>query len=201
MIKLLQSNWFAMPLGAMAYLATTALVWPPAHREPAIEGVVPASAKAGLSSNWESQNAETDLLIEELRKEKEELAQRQAEMNSLAERLRVERLELNQVTQTVYQMQMEFDANVVRVREAELTNLKKLGRTYANMDPASVALVFDQMDDLSIVKILALMRDSEVAPILEAMAQSGQADAKRVADISERLRRALPDPADKKQNR
>ena len=134
------------------------------------------------------------------RKEKEALAKRQSQLNELAERLRIERLELNQVTQIVYQAQTQFDSNVVRVAEAELVNLKKLARTYAGMSPEGAALIFKQMEETTLLRVLALMKDSETAPILEAMAKQGEGDARRVALISERLRLLLPQSKDSKRN-
>ncbi len=193
MMKLLKSSWLASFLGALLYLGMTALVW----RAPAksnLAGQPAGSAETSLALDFH--NPELDLLIEELKKEKEALGKRQTQLNELAERLRIERLELDQVTQTVHQAQAQFDSNVVRVLEEELVNLKKLARTYAGMTPEGAALVFQQMEESTLLKILALMKDSETAPILEAIAKQSEADAKRVAAISERLRLSLPNPKD-----
>jgi flagellar motility protein MotE (MotC chaperone) len=198
MMKLLKSGWLASLIGALLYLGTTMLIWrPPAPSQAAPQSSAPAETTAPV---LDFRNPELDLLIEELKKEKEALAKRQSQLNELAERLRIERLELNQVTQMVHQAEAQFDRNVVRVVQEELVNLKKLARTYAGMSPEGAALIFKQMDEMTLLRVLALMKDSETAPILEAMAKQGEADAKRVAAISERLRVLMPSPKDSKRN-
>ena len=71
-------------------------------------------------------------LVAELKKEKEAVGIREQQLNDLALRLQNERTELNQITQKVFQMQREFDTNVVRVREEELPNLKRLVKVYSS---------------------------------------------------------------------
>ncbi|MCI0535277.1 MAG: hypothetical protein L0Z50_08615 [Verrucomicrobiales bacterium] len=195
MTKLLKSGWLTSLLGALLFLATTALVWrPPASLHPPAE---PSESGEGIVHS-DLPNPDLDLLIEELRKEKESLEKKQIQLNELAERLRIERLELNQVTQMVRQAQTQFESNVVRMVEEEQVNLKKLARTYAGMSPEGAALIFRQMEEPTLLKVLAMMKDSERAPILEAMAKQGEADAKRVVTLSERLRLLLPTPKDSK---
>jgi exonuclease VII large subunit len=198
MIKLLKSGWFTSLIGALLYLGTTVLLW----RSPAIPSTTqePSAPPETIGPVSDFHNAELDLLIEELKKEKEAFAKRQSQLNELAERLRIERLELNQVTQTVHHAEAQFDSNVVRVLEEELVNIKKLARTYAGMSPESAALIFKQMEETTLLKILTAMKDSETAPILEAMAKQGEVDARRVAAISDRLRLSLPKPKDSKRN-
>jgi len=101
-----------------------------------------------------------------------------------------ERAEINQVTQTVHQLQMQFDASVVRVREEEIANLKKLAKIHAAMSPEGAALILKEMTDDQIVKILVFMKDDDAAPILETMAKLGKDDSRRVAGLSERIRLA-----------
>jgi len=198
MIKLLQSNRTAGVIGAMLYLLMTAWLWHPPNQPSAPGGGHRLSQRA--TPSWNFQNAEMDLLIEELKKEKEALKKRQTQLNELSDRLQAERLEINQVTQMMHHLQGQFDSNVVHVVEEENANLKKLARTYAGMTPEAAALVFKQMDESTLLKILALMRDSEAAPIFEVMAKQSDAEAKRVANLSERLRLALPNPKDTKRN-
>lgn len=92
------------------------------------------------------------------------------------------------MTQQVGRIQTEFDRNVVRVREEETANLKRLAKIYAAMTPEGAVSILKEMKDDDIVKILAYMKDVETAPILELLAKPGVADAKRTAQISERLK-------------
>ena len=188
-MKILTSPWTASLLGVALYLATTALFWHP---------IPPGSADAGdavyegAGPSWTFQNAEIDQLVTELKRERELLSEREKQLNDLAARLQSERLEINQVTQQVHQLEVEFDQNVVRAREEETVNLKKLARMYAAMTPEGSAMIFKQLDDTSLVKILMYMKDAETAPILETMAKQNEAQARRAAALSERLRLALP---------
>ena len=94
------------------------------------------------------------------------------------------------VTQSVRQLQTDFDQNVLRISEEETANLKKLAKVYADMEPASAANILQEMDDASIIKIMVFMKDVETAAIWEAMAKKGQPQAKRAALLSDRLRLA-----------
>jgi flagellar motility protein MotE (MotC chaperone) len=188
MIRLLQSSWTASGVGLVLYLATMVVAWRPyAQPPPDLDNEV--TRPAGPS--WAYQNPEADLLIAELKKEKEALAAKEKDLNDLASRLQTERAELNQLTQIVHQVQAEFDRNVIRVRDQESANLKRLAKMYSTMTPDGAAAVFKALDDSTLVKVLTCMKDTETAAILEVMARQGEAQAKRVAAISEHLRLSL----------
>jgi flagellar motility protein MotE (MotC chaperone) len=191
MIKLFQSQWFAGGFGTVLYLVATVFFWHPV-RPNVSELETPQPHKAGPS--WTFHNPEVEQLIGELKKELEANALKEKQLNELALRLKTERQELNQVTQAVHELQMEFDRNVVRIEEQESANLKKLAKMYATMAPENAVQIMNQMDETTLVKILALMKDTETAPILEAMGKQNEAEAKRAATLSERLRLTLPKP-------
>ena len=186
MIKLLQSRWIVAVIGAIFYAVCTVVFWPHIDPPPAADAHAAAPPKAVPS--WEFENPEVDQLIADLKKEREMLGQREQDLNQLAARLQAERAELNQVTQTVHQLQTDLDQTVLRVRDEETANLKKLAKMYAAMEPSSAALVFTELDDAAVVKIMVFMREDEAAPILEILAKRGAAETKRAAAISERLR-------------
>ncbi len=192
MMRLFQSPWTASSLGVIVYLAVFVMAWKP----PAIPEEDPgAAAPSAAGPSWSFQNPEVDLLIGELKREKEAVAAREKELKELAERLRIEHAELLQLTQAVQQVQAEFDQNITRVRAEEAANLKRLAKTYAAMSPAGAASVLKAMDDSTVVKVLLFMKDSETAAVLEVLAKQSPADAKRAAAISERLRLSLSEPA------
>ena len=116
------------------------------------------------------------------------LQQREQQLNDLAIRLDAERAEINQATQSVQQLQIDFDKNVVRVKEEETANLKKLAKVYAAMSGEAVGNIFAELDDTAVVKIMVFMKEEEKAVVLEAMAKKSGSEAKRAAAISERLR-------------
>jgi len=189
MIRLWQSSWVAAGIGAVLFLVTAAAVLNPRKLLNARQAQIAASAKKQTPhAGWDFSNPEIDQLIAELKMEKEGLALREQQLKELATRLAAERSEINQTTQAVNRLEKEFDERIVRVREEETANLKKLAKTYAAMSPEGAATILKQMEDDQIVKILVFIKEGDSAPILEAFAKSGEADAKRVAMISERVR-------------
>lgn len=199
-MKILQNPLVSSLLGLILYVVVTVVVWKaPAHiveGEPAQEEIVAKAREAKPS--WEFKSQEADMLIAELKLEKEGLAKRKKELDEFAERLQVERLEINVVTQTVYQLQKQVEASIVRINAEESNNLKKLSRTYAAMSPEGAAPILKEMEETTLTKILALMKETETAPILEAMSKLGPDEAKRVANLSEKLRFYLSQPKDAK---
>jgi hypothetical protein len=63
------------------------------------------------------------------------------------------------------------------------------------MTPDAAASVLGALDDTTVVKILATMKESEGAALLEALARKGEAQAKRVALLSDQLRLTTIDSA------
>jgi flagellar motility protein MotE (MotC chaperone) len=187
MISLLQSKWMALAIGIALYAITTLLAWrTPEAAGP--DGGGAAAHKARAVPSWEFQNPELDQLVADLKKEKAALGQREQQLNDLATRLQAERLEINQVTQTVHQLQGELDRTVLRVQDEEIANLKKLARMYAAMTPDGAMAILRELDDPAVVKVMVFMKEEEAAPILEALSKRGDVDAKRAATISDRLR-------------
>jgi flagellar motility protein MotE (MotC chaperone) len=191
MIKLLTSNWTAALLGAVVYLLGTVAFWKvPVRPHGAGSAEQSGSANGHTGASWEFTNPEADQLIAELKAEKKSLEKKEQQLNDLALRLAAEHAEINQATQSVHLLQVDFDKNVVRVQEEETANLKKLAKVYADMTPDSAANIFTEMDDPSIIKIMVFMKDGETAAILESLAKKGVPEAKRVASLSESLRLA-----------
>lgn len=202
MIQILQSGWMTVVIATLTFLATSAALISkqrfevpvsaksagPAHDE------MPKPIKPGPS--WDYYNPEVDQLVESLKKEREVLLARERELNALAKSIENQKSELNQITQRVFQMQQEFDKNVIRVKEDEVVNLKKLAKMYSTMSPAGAANIFKEMDDEQIVKYMLYMKEAEVGPILEALAlEKPQATmSRRAATITNRLRLASTKP-------
>ena len=179
----------AMILGGLAFLLTTfALV-----QKPLTEAAhaVPKADVDEVTGFWQRHDPEIDQLLQEVKAEKELLAKRAAELRELEARLAAERAEINQVTQRVAQLQMEFDQHVIRVKEEESANLKKLARLYTTMSPEGTSAIFRELDDEVVVKVLSLMKEDQSAPLLDAMARAGEEEAKRAAAIAESLRKTI----------
>ena len=189
MTKLLQSSWIAILVGSALYFGVTGYLLLPLK----VQGVpAPTTEPKNTSgASWDFFNPEVDRLIGELAKEKKAVATRDEQLNELSTRLEAERAELNIILQSMHRMQKEFDRNVVRVKEEESPNLKKLAKVYANMSPEGAATIIKQMEDDQIVRFMVFMKEGETAPLLESFAKLGETEAKRAAAISERLRTAI----------
>jgi flagellar motility protein MotE (MotC chaperone) len=191
MIRVLQSGWFVVLVGSVAYLATTAAVLTPGKL---IEGIVrqaPVYRSGNGGIAWEFFNPEVDQLIGELKQQKEALATKEQQLNDLAARLQAERAEINQVTQRVHHLQQDLDKVILRIRDEEVANLKKLGKMYSTMSPEGAASIIRQMDDDQAVRIMVFIKEAEAAAILENLALAGEAEAKRAVMLSERLKHAV----------
>lgn len=187
MLSILQSNWMVTLLGAAGYCATTIAVWnpPPVARAPVADpGEGPPLA------SWNFRNPEVDQLIVDLRDEKQAIESKQKELAELEARLKAEWQEICATTQTVYRMQQEFDRHVVRLKDEETANLKRLAKVYAAMEPDAAVNILKELEDDQIVKILVFLKDEQTAPILEGIARLADG-SKRAANVSARLQVAL----------
>jgi len=186
-MKFLQAPITAMLLGGLAFLFTTfALI-----QKPLAESAKPRveTEEEQTVSFWQRHDPEVDQLLHEVKNEKELLARRAAELKELEARLAAERAELNQVTQRVAQIQQEFDQSVIRIKEEEAPNLKRLAKLYMTMTPEGASAIFRELDDEVVVKLLTFMKEDQSAPLLEAMAQQGEEQAKRAASLAEAMRK------------
>jgi flagellar motility protein MotE (MotC chaperone) len=178
-------------VSVVLYLGATVAFWKTPTHPPSPTVTASAAAREKQTGpSWNFTSPEADQLIAELKVEKKSLGKKEQELNDLMLRLQAERSELNLVTQSVRQLQLDFDRNVLRISEEETANLKKLAKVYADMEPADAAKVLEEMDDTSIIRIMVFMKDVETAAIWEAMAKKGQPEAKRAALLSDRLRLA-----------
>jgi flagellar motility protein MotE (MotC chaperone) len=186
MIKLLTSNWTTLSVSAIVYLGATAAFWKtPAPASPAQTA---AAATNPHAASWEFHNPEADQLSSELHEEKKGLDKRRQDLDELAARLEAEQNEVTAARQEVVLLQTNFDKSVLRVTEDETANLKKLAKVYSAMAPESAAAIFADMDDVAVSKIIVFMKDADTAGILEALSKKGDAEARRAAALSERLR-------------
>jgi flagellar motility protein MotE (MotC chaperone) len=194
MSRLLRSPFFAMAAGGICFLLTMFIF---ASRAITAKAAVRQEVAESTPSFWQQQSPEADQMLQEIKKQKAVLDKRANDLKELAARLEAERAELTTITQRVAQMQMEFDQNVIRLKEAETPNLKKLARMYAGMSPDGASIIFRELDDQVVVKVLSFMKEAESAPLLEAMAKEGDTQAKRAASISEALRKTFAEKRSK----
>jgi flagellar motility protein MotE (MotC chaperone) len=191
-MKILSSSWVVMLLGGLLYLGTTSAVLlankssfkPPPHLA-SVTNRPPANVRG---PSWEFFNPDLEDMVKELKERQDGLDNREKELDLYAARLKSEKEEISQITRHIEEMRKNLDDNIITIRQDEQSNLKKLAKNYSQMDPAAAAQVMSGLDDITLVKVLMFMKDAQSAPILTQIAGKGAAAAKRMAQVSERLR-------------
>jgi len=195
MTRWLTSSWVVALAGGLIYLATTALLIRPAQ----FAGVSAVLAAAKLTPDndpsWRFKNPEFQQWVAELKMEKSDLDAKAQQLQELQARLAAQQQEFTVATQSVYQLQAEFDKNVVRIKSQEVQNLSKQAKIIAGMSPEGAAKLISQMADDDVVRLLAIMKPDEAGIVLDTMSKLGKTEAKRAADLTARLRMVLPPDA------
>ena len=191
MIRIIQSAWFAALIGGVLYLATTVLVLTPAQFAGA-HAAAPADRSADDDPSWRFRNPEFNQWVAQIKEEKDAMALREQHLTELQNRLNAERQEIMSVTQTVAQLQSDFDRNVLRFSSQETENVRRQAKLIAAMSPAGAAAMIAEMADDDVVRILFTMKTDVASTILDTLSTRGKADAKRAATITMRLHQVLP---------
>jgi flagellar motility protein MotE (MotC chaperone) len=193
MVRFLQSTWMSMLLGGLIFLSTTAALLKPSQLPaPAPAPIVEIARPGSNEPSWKFRNPEMDQWIQEIQREKEALNTREQQLKDLETRLHAERQELSVVTQAVYQMQSDFDKNVVRLNAQDADNLKRQAKLLSAMSPEGAAATLNEMGDDDVVRILFTMKADDASVVLDTLSKAGKDQAKRAATIIERMRRTLP---------
>ena len=194
-------------IGALLYLAVTAALILKGYKPPApspiskaarveesagVSGAPLAGKSAdelnGMTPSWKYYNTDVEFLIEYLKQTSNSFRTRQKDLDELGQRLVAERAELAAVTQSVARLRDDIDRQVLRIQDDEAINVKRLAKTYAGMEPSSVAKVFAELDEKFVVKVMSQMKDDQNASILDALAKAGAQGAKLAAALSDKLR-------------
>jgi flagellar motility protein MotE (MotC chaperone) len=193
MIRILQSGWMAALLGCVLYLATTIYVLSPSKFAGA--QFIRPDYSAEDDPSWKFRNPEFNEWVAQVQSEKEKQDVRQQQLDEWQTRLNLELQEMSLVTQTVNQLQSNFDQSVIRFKAQEGDNVKHQAKLIAAMSPQGALAMLSQMTDEDVVKILFIMKPDQASAILDALSISGTAQAKRAAILTERLHEVLPEPA------
>lgn len=193
MIRILQAPWFAAVLGSLAYLATmTALLKLPQSeftRHP-VERAVPSPNSA---PSWRFRNPEFDQWVAELKEERTALEAREQQLKELQTRIEAERTELFSATQTIAQLQAEFDRNVVRFKTQEDENLKREVKLFGLLPQDTAIKMLATMTDEEVVRLLVKMKTEQVSRILDTLNKAGKEESKRAATLMDMMRRSVPE--------
>jgi flagellar motility protein MotE (MotC chaperone) len=181
-----------MLLGGLLFFATTAALLKPAKFADAIAAPAETARATSNEPSWKFRNPEMDQWIEEIKQEKDALDTREQQLKDLETRLNAERQEISVVTQAVAQMQSDFDKNVIRLNAQDSANLKRQAKLLSSMSPEGAAATLNQMSDDDVVRILFSMKADDASLVLDTLSKQGKDQAKRAANIIERMRHALP---------
>jgi flagellar motility protein MotE (MotC chaperone) len=190
MIRFLQSAWFVALTGCLLYLAVTAAVL----NSSTFKGAqfIKPDYSAEDDPSWKFRNPEFNEWLAQIKNEKDSLALRDQQLKEWQARLDAELQEVSTVTQTVAQLQSDFDKNVIRFKDAQADNEKHQAKLLSAMSPEGAIALLNQMPDNDAVRILFLMKADVASQILDTMSKMDEAQAKRAAMLTEKLRQVLP---------
>ncbi len=195
MTRILSTDWFVFLAGSTAFVATTAVRLSTASFQLPERPPDEPARTSMVTESWAFMNPDLDLMIEELKHEKETLTRRERQLKELEARIASERKEIDAATTAFTRIQKELNDSILRIRQEEVPNLKKLARMHASMSPGGSANVLKEQTDEEILKILFYMKPSEAGPIIEAFAGLGKTEARRAAGLTDRLKRSLEAPS------
>jgi flagellar motility protein MotE (MotC chaperone) len=192
MTRILQSGWFVALMGCLLYLGTTVFVLSPSK----FAGIQPVQPdySADDDPSWRFRNPEFNQWVSEIQNEKERLDLRSQQLDEWQTRLNLELQEVSMATQTVAQLQSNFDEDVIRFKAQETDNVKHQAKLISAMSPEGAMALLNQMSDDDVVRILFTMKPDQASLILDTLSKSGIDQAKRAAQLTERLHQVLPEP-------
>jgi flagellar motility protein MotE (MotC chaperone) len=194
MNRILQAPGTIVLLGGVMFFVTMFVVFRAVKLgTPELPPKLPVAAEDNPS--WKYRNPEIDQWIAQIKEERDALALRTEQLKEWEARLAAENRDIATVTQTVSQVQADFDKRVLLFKEQEKDNVKRQVKVVADMSPTGAATMFNEMTDDEVTKLLYLMKPDISAPILDAMSQQGDANAARAAILANRLRDVLNVPA------
>ena len=144
---------------------------------------------------WDFWTTEVENLAKELVEQKASFATREADLAAREKRILSDSKELDVIRQQIEALRAEIASRITEVQAQELKNIKTLSTTYSKVAPAAAVAIFNEMDAASVTKILSMMKVDLTSAILQEMGRSPGPDnvnAKRAADISQRLRMMQP---------
>jgi len=192
MVRLLKSTWLAALIGGVLYLGTTFALIKPGMFQQSMTAQARENRSAEDDPSWRFKNPEMDQWLVEIKHEKDALALREQQVTELESRVQTERQELSIVTQSMSQLQAEFDKKVIQYKSQEADNFKRQAKLMAAMSPDTAAGMLNEMSDTDAVKLLFIMKNDQVSELLEIMSKTGKEGSKRAATLTERMRQVLP---------
>jgi flagellar motility protein MotE (MotC chaperone) len=158
----------------------------------------PQVAPEAKAKGWDFWTIEIENLSNELKEERAKLKKQTEQMAQREARLVSEEKEFAKIRADVEAVRKQVNDRVLEISTDEAKNLRSLATTYASLTPRGAVAIMKEMDDTTVVKILALMKADVVGPIFEEMSKAAGSDnamTKRAAQLSEKLRLMKPPKA------
>lgn len=108
-------------------------------------------------------------MISEVNAQRQALCEREKPLAEAAAKIEQERKALHVLRQEVESAEQRVKASLLEVEANEAVNLKKLAKTWAQMDPLETAKLIKSLEPDFSVKILSRMTERQAAAVLGAM--------------------------------
>ncbi len=147
---------------------------------------------------WDFWTPEMENVARELSDRRAELAKREADLATSAKLLATERQELDAVRAQLEALRTEIEQRLLTIQAQELQNLTTLAGTYDKISPAAAVAIFSELDDALVAKLLSLMKPDVTSAVLQQLGATpapDNANSKRAAELTRRLRLLMPAPA------
>jgi len=181
---------FALVLMLGTQIVALKLYWSELFPEPSAKALV-VKSEAPKPFEWGFASDNIEQLENELRDRLAGLQAREQELQTYDAQLQADRAEIEQIKEQVERMRDTLLEGVVKLENDEVSNLKRLAKTYATLAPNATVSIFRELDDETVVKILFFMKSDTVGAILQEMATANGGiaeEVRRAAKISDMLR-------------
>jgi len=132
---------------------------------------------------------ELDTLINELKKRRAELDSREKPIAAQEARLKQETESLAQLKKEIEAVEKRIIDNNLQLQAAEVKNVKRLAKIWAQMEPSEVAKVVKGLDVDLTTKVISAMQESQSAQIVQALTESNDPGKGALAvKLTERLK-------------
>jgi flagellar motility protein MotE (MotC chaperone) len=128
-------------------------------------------------------------LVKALKSERERLAQQKIELDKRDEMLSLREREVDSTLTAIQELQVQINAAMTTLDEAQEANLQELAKTLENMKSQEAAIALAAMEPKDAVKLLPLIKDRDRGKIMDAM--NGEGDKETRAAIFELMKDKL----------
>jgi len=147
-----------------------------------------------------TERAELEKLLQSLREEQEQFAQRKSELEASmsVERLKDQLDVLGRLKADVETVQNRLDEDIKAMEDTERKNLKALAEVYAKVEPEKAAQILLQMERRRAAIILSLMQDRAAAGVLDEVSALGDESIKIAVEWTDLIRKMKSEESAKK---